>query len=60
MRRHRYSSSASEVFGGLVFLASILTVVFSLVQACSEKVFSEPQLPGSTHGRELPTAGTRQ
>jgi hypothetical protein len=36
MRRRRYSSSASETFGGLVFLLSILTLVFSLVQSCSQ------------------------
>lgn len=48
MRRRRYSSSASETFGGLVFLLSILTLVFSLVQACSEQFSSEPQASGST------------
>ena len=31
MRRSRYSSSASETFEGLVFLLSIVAVVFSLL-----------------------------
>jgi hypothetical protein len=36
MRRPRYSSSASETFEGLVFLLSIVTVVFSLVDYFSQ------------------------
>lgn len=36
MWRPRYSSSATETFEGLVFLLSIVTVLFSLVDCFSQ------------------------